>query len=192
MKEEPGAGWPSLGRLLSDLFKFAMEAIGSMFLNLVPQNLIPGRSKQGLAPLKDNLVMPEDQAEPSTIANKQVNTSPVSETHHTTNLSNDTPLRPQKSNRTPKYKDPSLSGKHRTKRQDYAAEFYGSAEGPQVSSKGQKERSRHRHRDKSGEVYGAVGTEPKPVKMKPAEYSDAKFDEYAFRNKYGLDTGFRY
>lgn len=191
LKEEPGAGWPSLGRLLSDLLKFAMEAIGSMFLNLIPQNLIPGRSKQGLTPLKDNLVMPEDRAEPTTIAQKQVSPSPMSETHHTANLSNDTPLRLQKSNKTPKYKDPSLSGKHRTKRQDYA-EFYGSAEGPHVSSKGPKERSRHRHRDKSGEVYGAVGSEPKPVEMKPAEYSDSKFDQYTFRNKYGESNSFRY
>jgi len=192
LKEEAGAGWPSLGRLLFDLFKFAIEAMGSMFLNLMPQSLIPGRAKQGLSPLKDNLVMPEDRAEPPPLAQKQVSPSPMSETHHTSNLSNDTPLRPQKSNKPPKYKDPSLSGKHRSsKRQDYA-EFYGSGESPQLSSKGPKERVRHRHRDKSGEVYGAVGTEPKPVDMKSAEYSNSKFDQYTFRSKYGADNTYQY
>jgi len=191
LKEEPGAGWPSLGRLLSDLLKFSVEAIGNMFLNLMPQSLIPG-SKHGLTPLKDNLVMTEDRAEPPPLAQKQVSPSPMSETHHTSNVSNDTPLRPQKSNKPPKYKDPSLSGKHRSsKRQDYA-EFYGSGEGPQLSSKGPKERVRHRHRDKGSEVYGAAGTEPKPVDMKSAEYSDSKFDQYTFRSKYGADKTYQY
>lgn len=191
LKDEPGAGWPSPGRLLSDLLKFAFEAIGTMFLNLTPQILKPGRSKQGLTPLKDNLVMPEDRTEPQLSAQKQVSPSPMSETRHSSTLSNETQLRPlQKSNKPPKYKDPSLAGKHRSsKRQDYA-EFYGNTgETPQLGSKGQKDRVRHRHhRDKSGEVYG----EQKNVDMKPAEYNDSKFDQYTFRNKYGADNSYRY
>ncbi|ONK80115.1 uncharacterized protein A4U43_C01F14040 [Asparagus officinalis] len=186
LSEEPNAGWPSLSTLLSDLFKFSVEAIGNTLLNFIPQN--PIKSKQGLTPLKDNLIMPEDQTEPQTIAKKKISPSPVTET-----LIQETPqLRQHKSNKQQKYKDSTVSSKHRSsKRQEYS-EFYGPSEGAQLSSKGQKERSRHRHREKSGEVYSAVGADPKNAEMKSVEYSDAKFDQYTFRNKYGVDNTYRY
>ncbi|KAJ6842245.1 uncharacterized protein M6B38_302625 [Iris pallida] len=192
LKEEEGAGWPSFGRLLSDLLKFSMEALGNVFLNLIPQSFRIGRSKEGLTPLKDNLVMPEDNVEPP-LVQKQMSSTPISETHHAPNISNDSPPKPQKTTKTPKYKDPSLSGKHRSsKKQDYS-EFYGPGEGPQLGSKSQKDRVRHRHRDKSGEAsFGAVGSEPKPVEKKSMDYSDAKFDHYNIRSKYGADPTYRY
>ncbi|KAJ6820612.1 uncharacterized protein M6B38_396240 [Iris pallida] len=187
LKEEEGAGWPSFGRLLSDLLKFAMEALGNGFLNLIPQSFRIGRSNKGLTPLKDNLVMPEDSVEPP-LVQKQMSSSPIPETHHAPqNISNDPPPRPQKSSKTPKYKDPSLSGKHRTsKKQDYS-EFYGPGEGAL------KDRVRHRHCDKSGEAsFGAVCREAKPVEKKSMDYSDAKFDLYNIGSKYGADTTYRY
>ncbi|URE14289.1 NHL repeat [Musa troglodytarum] len=190
LKEEPGAGWPSLGRLLVDLSKFAVEGIGNMLLNLVPFGLRRKRSA-GLSPLKDHLVMPEDKAEPP-LVQKQKSPSPMSKTLHEPNVVTETAPKPQKSSKVPKFKDPSLPSKHRSsKRQEYA-DFYGSVEA-QVSSKPQKDRVRHRHRDKSSEaLFGAVGTEPKSVEMKSADYSDPKFDHYNIRSKYGPDNTFRY
>ncbi|WOL08223.1 hypothetical protein Cni_G16975 [Canna indica] len=186
LKEEPGAGWPSLGRLLIDLCKFAFEGLGSMLLNLIPF----GR-RTGLTPLKDHLIIPEDKPE-TPLVQKQKNPPPMTETLHEPSVVSDAASKPQKSSKIPKFKDPSLSSKHRSsKRQEYA-DFYGSAE-TQVSSKPPKDRIRHRHRDKSSEVlYGAVSTEPKPVEIKSTDYSDSKFDHYNIRSKYGPDNTYRY
>lgn len=187
LKEDQIAGWPSFGRLISDLFKFGIEAIGTLLLNLIP--LRRGRAKAGRAPLKDSLVMPEDKAEPP-LVQKQKGPSPMSEPLHAPNVIGDSPPKPQKSNKPPKFKDP--SSKHRSsKRQDFA-EFYGSGESPQLSSKSQKDRVRYRHRDKTGEVFGTVGPEPKSVEMKSADYGEPKFDHYNIRSKYGSDNAYRY
>ncbi|XP_074570128.1 uncharacterized protein LOC141826736 [Curcuma longa] len=185
IKEEPGAGWPSLGRLLVDLSKFAFEGIGNMLLNLFPFNL--GR-KIGLSPLKDHLIMPEDKIEPQ-LVQKQKSTPPMPETLHEPNVTSNATPKLQKSNKIPKFKDPSQPSKHRSsKRPDYSS-FYGSAEDFQTS----KDRARHRHRDKSSEVlYGSVGTEAKSVDMKSMNYSDPKYDHYNIRSKYGQDNTFRY
>ncbi|KAG1335279.1 hypothetical protein COCNU_03G013980 [Cocos nucifera] len=189
LKEEQIAGWPSFGRLISDLLKFGIEAVGTLLLNLIPLSFRRGRAKAGRTPLKDSLVTPEDKPE-SPLVQKQKGPSPMSETLHAPNVIGDSPAKPQKSSKPPKFKDP--SSKHRSsKRQDFA-EFYGSGESPQLSSKSQKDRVRHRHRDKTGEVFGAVGPEPKSVEMKSADYGEPKFDHYNMRSKYGSDNAYRY
>lgn len=74
-----------------------------------------------------------------------------------------------------------------SKRQEYA-EFYGPNEvpAPHMRSKSQKDRTKHRQRDKSGEVgYGVAGVEHKPpVDMKPVNYDEGKFGHYSSRSKY--------
>ncbi|XP_028553595.1 uncharacterized protein LOC110092052 [Dendrobium catenatum] len=192
LKEETEAGWPSPGRLISDLAKFAIEAIINALLSLIifPQSLLSGR--KGLTPLKDNLIITEDKAEPP-LVQKQANSSTMMENPSSSNINTDTSIRHQKSSKPPKYKDGSLVSKHRsTKRQDYT-DFY-SAEASQMGSKSQKDRTRHRHREKSGEmVFGVVGTEPKAIETKPKEYNnEQKFDHYNMNNKYGTDNSYRF
>ncbi|KAH7657735.1 Six-bladed beta-propeller TolB-like protein [Dioscorea alata] len=191
LKEDLDAGWPSLGRLFTDLLKFAMEAIGNLFLSFIPHRLKFGQSK-GLTPLKDRLLMPEDEAE-TPLVQKQQSSPAVAETLHTPKVNTDSTLKPQKSGKPPKFKDPSLSSKHRSSKRQEFAEFYGSAESPQIGSKNQKDRVRHRHREKSGEVvFGAVANEPKPVEMRSADFGDAKFEHYNIRSKYGADSSYRF
>lgn len=191
LKEDLDAGWPSLGRLFTDLLKFAMEAVGNLFLSFIPHRLKFGRSN-GLTPLKDRLLMPEDEAE-TPLVQKQQSSPAVAETLHTPKVNTDSTLKPQKSSKPPKFKDPSLSSKHRSSKRQEFAEFYGSAEAPQIGSKNQKDRVRHRHRDKSGEVvFGAVANEPKPVEMRSADFGDAKFEHYNIRSKYGADSSYRF
>uniref|UniRef100_A0ACD5YQ54 Uncharacterized protein n=1 Tax=Avena sativa TaxID=4498 RepID=A0ACD5YQ54_AVESA len=198
LKEEPSAGWPSFGTLVADLLKLAVEGVGNLVLNIVPTRLQNMRRKTGLTPLKDRLVMPEDREQETATAQKLSSTPMRSETLHAPNADNETAPKGQKSVKPSKFRDSTLSSKHRTtKRQEYA-EFYGSAETPQASAKVPKDRLRHRssHREKSGEVaYGAGRpSEPRPAAetMKPAEYSDPKYDQYNMRSKYGADSGFRY
>ncbi|KAJ4980609.1 hypothetical protein NE237_031446 [Protea cynaroides] len=196
LKEEPDAGWPSFGSLLIDLFKLAVQALGSIFLYFIPVSLRTRKSKN-LTPLKDSLIMPEDMAEPP-LVQRQRSATPLSETRHSLSLNASegyTQHKLQKS-KSAAPRDPSLSSKHRSsKRQEYA-EFYQSAEVPpygQFSSKSMKERTRHRHRDRSGEVvFGATGTEAKPVEIKSVDYGDPKFDHYNIRNKYGSDDAFHF
>ena len=191
LKEEPVAGWPSFGQLILDLLKLALEALTGIFIHLIPSRFIPTRTRKGLTPLKDRLIMPEDEAEPP-VAHKQRAPPPLSETRqvHTPEM------KPPKM-KSHSFKDPSLSSKHRSsKRQEYA-EFYQSGEVPppytQTRSKSQKERTRHRQRDKTGEmVFGAVGAEPKPVEIKAVDYDDPKFDHYNIRSKYGVNNSFRF
>ncbi|RWR89192.1 NHL repeat [Cinnamomum micranthum f. kanehirae] len=195
IKEDPDAGWPSFGRLITDLFKLAFEALGNIFLYLIPLSLRPQRFKRGLTPLKDYLVMPEDKSEPSSVQ-KQRSPSPLTETLHAPNTSSKSHAQQKPPKTKHSLKDPSLSGKHRSsKRQDFS-EFYGSGDAPQygqLSSKSQKDRTRHRHRDKSGEVvFGAAGVEPKPVELKSGDYADPKFDHYNFRNKFGTDDHYHF
>ena len=197
IKEEPDAGWPSFGQLIIDLSKFTLEALTGIFLYFIPSRFMPTRARKGLTPLKDHLIMPEDEADPP-LAQKQRAPPPLSETRqaHTPNTSEKySEMKPPKI-KSYSFKDPSLSSKHRSsKRQEYA-EFYHSGEVPppytQVRSKSQKERSRHRQRDKSGEMFGAVGAESKPVEIKAVDYDDPKFDHYNIRSKYGSDDSFRF
>lgn len=192
-KEEPG--WPSFGQLIVDLSKLSMEALGSTFFQFIPLRFRSDGPKRGLTPLKDHLRMPEDEAEPP-LVDRQRTPAPVVENRHihTPNTAEKySEMKPPKI-KSSSFKDPSLSSKHRSsKRQEYA-EFYGSTEmPPYTKSKSQKERSRHRQREKSGEVvYGAVGAEPKPVEMRAVDYGNPKFDHYNMRTKFMPEESFRF
>ncbi|GLT72421.1 hypothetical protein SLA2020_443580 [Shorea laevis] len=192
-KEEPG--WPSLGQLIVDLSKLALEAMGSAFLYFVPSRVRSIGSKKRLTPLKDSLRMPEDEADPP-VVQRRTTTASLSETRqsHTHSASdNHSEMKPHKI-KSSSFKDTSLLSKHRSSRQKEHAEFYGSGEVPPYSrSKTQKERTKHRQRDKSGEVsYGAGGPEPKPVETRPVVYDNPKFDRYIMRSKYAPDNSYRY
>ncbi|OAY28822.1 uncharacterized protein LOC110600830 [Manihot esculenta] len=193
MKEDPK--WPSFGQLIIDLSKLALEALANMFLYLIPSWFKSSGSAKGLTPLKDSLRMPEDEVEPPTVQRHSIPVS-LSETRqvHTPNtIDKYSEMKPPKI-KSASFKDPSLSSKHRSlKRQEYA-EFYGSGEIPPPGrSKSHKEKTRHRQRDKSGEVVsGAVGAEPKPAEMKPMNYDTPKFDHYNMRSKYGSDNSYQF
>ncbi|KAB5521360.1 hypothetical protein DKX38_025679 [Salix brachista] len=191
MKEDPK--WPSFGQLLIDLSKLALEALVGILLCFVPSWNSTGGASKGLSPLKDSLILPEDEVEPPSVQ-RQSTPAPVTESrqvHAPTTSDKYSEVKPPKI-KSASFKDPSLLSKHRSsKRQEYA-EFYGSGE---VLSHGRskihKEKSRHRQRDKSGEVvFGAVGAEPKPVEMKPADHDGPKFEHYNNRSKYGPDSSY--
>jgi hypothetical protein len=191
LKEEPGAGWPSFGTLVADLLKLAIEGVGNLLVNTIPQTLRRGKRKTDLTPGKDRLVMPEDRPENPT-AQKLSSTLMRPDTLHAPNAVKETAPKVQKSVKSSKFRDSTLSSKHRSsKRQEYA-DFYGTSESAQVSAKPPKERLRHRHRDKSGDVSYATGhPEAKPSDLKPVDYSDPKYDTY-IRSKYGPDSGYRF
>ncbi|KAL5732282.1 hypothetical protein ACHQM5_004925 [Ranunculus cassubicifolius] len=185
-KEDQDAGWLSIGRLIMDFAKIGSESLVSVFLYYIPVNLRPG--KKGLTPIKDSLIMPEDnKPKPETpLVQKQRTPAPISDTRR---APKPTPI-----------KETSAASKHRSsKRQEFTG-FYtsGTGETPppytQHGSKSQKERTRHRHRDRSGEVRDAAsGTEQKSSgEVKPVDYSDSKFDHYNIRNKYGSDDLFNF
>jgi len=211
-KEEPG--WPSFGQLIVDLSKLSLEAIAGAVTQFIPSHFRPGISKRGLTPLKDRLVMPEDEAQPPLInrqnaqghapltktqlPSQQLHT-PLSDNRMASHVHTPSTVEKYSEMKPPKiksssFKDPSLSSKHRSsKRPDYA-EFYGSTEiPPYTKSKSQKERPRHRQREKSGEfVMGAVGTEAKPVETRAVDHNNPKFDHYSMRTKYASEETFRF
>ncbi|KFK38837.1 hypothetical protein AALP_AA3G166700 [Arabis alpina] len=185
-KEEPV--WPSFGQLLIDLGKLALEFITS---HLVPARF---RTSPNLRPLKDKLIMPEDEQEPP-LVQRHTAPAPLSESRHV-HLPKPSDSYPEhkttKMRSSSAVKDPNLSSSkhHRSssKRHEYG-EFYASGE--VVQPKIPKERSRRRHRDKTTE------TEPKKTPsdtVKPVEYSNSsKFDHFNMRNnKYGPETPFRF
>lgn len=193
-EEQQEAAWPSLGQLIIDLSKLAIEATSGLILYLNPfrtrqKNLKP---KAGLTPLKDHLIMPEDQ-----VAQKQRTPIPLAETRKADPISNVTDnkysetTKPHKL-RSSSFRDPSLSSKHRSKRQEYA-DLYGSNEAPsygqQARSKSQKERTKHRQRERSGDtVLGGIGgIDPNRADTKPnlMNYEETKFEHFNARNKFG-------
>uniref|UniRef100_A0A1D1Y5T1 NHL repeat-containing protein 2 n=1 Tax=Anthurium amnicola TaxID=1678845 RepID=A0A1D1Y5T1_9ARAE len=218
LKEDTGAAWPSFGRLLSDLLKFGVEALGSAFLYFIPLNRVPWKSRKGLTPLKDRLMIPEDKSERPLVQNQTTHPS-VTETLHAPDDSHTyTTPKTQRSSKPSMLKDSLVPSKYR-KRQEFS-EYYGSSETSQISSKNQdpflsnkhrkrqefteffvpseasqvsskvqKERIRHRHRDKSSEGFG-VGAETKPTEIKSGDYADAKFDSANIRSKFRSDDGF--
>ncbi|WCJ32294.1 NHL domain-containing protein [Euphorbia peplus] len=175
MKEEPR--WPTFGQLVIDLSKLALEALGSVFLYFMPAGFISNGPKKGLTPLKDSLRMPEDEVEPPPLVQRQTVPVALSETRkvHTPNpTDNYSEMKPPKM-KSGSFRDPSLSSKHRSsKRQEYA-EFYASGEVPTTGrSKSHKEKTRHRQRDKSGEV----------IRIKTAS------TELSVRNRYEVSSKF--
>ncbi|XP_050219205.1 uncharacterized protein LOC126669708 [Mercurialis annua] len=167
MKEE--AGWPSFGQLMVDLCKLALEALANMFLYLIPSW---GRSRKGLTPLKDKLRMPEDEVQRQTLSEtrQSIHASVQSDTY--------SEIKP------PKIKSAtSLSTKYRSSKR---AEFYGSGEVPSSGrSKGHREKTRHRQRDKSGEVVSGI-------EQKHVDYENPKFDHYNMRSKHGSDNSYQF
>ncbi|XP_059443974.1 uncharacterized protein LOC132175900 isoform X2 [Corylus avellana] len=194
VKEEPG--WPSFGQLIIDLSKLALEALAGMLLYFVPSRFRTGRHRNGLTPLKDSLRMPEDEAEPAFVQ-RQTTTAPLPETRqaHAPNKSDRySEMKPSKV-KSASFKDPSVSSKHRSSKRPEYGDFYGSGEVPPPygKSKSQKERTRHRQRDKNEAAFEAVGAEPKPVEMKAGHYEIPKFEHYNnIRSKYGSDDSFRF
>lgn len=195
VKEEQQAGWPSFGRLVIDLTKLAFEALASIIMSFIPFRFNHKGSKDNLTPLKASLMMPEDEAEAPSVQ-KQRTPAPLSETrqsHAPLTADAYSEMKPPKL-RSASFKDPSLSSKHRSsKRQDYA-ELYASGEVPH-RSKSQKERTKHRLRDKSGEAVFRSGeavfrAEQRPAEMKAANYNDPKFDHYNMRRQYSESCRF--
>ncbi|KAK6134981.1 hypothetical protein DH2020_031265 [Rehmannia glutinosa] len=127
VKDEPEAGWPSFGQLVWDLGKLALEALGSIFVQIIPLRFQGNISKRGLTPLKDSLIMPEDEAEKPSPALKQRTPTPLSETrqaHGPISSERFSEVKPLKI-RSSSLKDPSLSTKHRSSRRHEYAEFTG-------------------------------------------------------------------
>lgn len=192
VREDQEAAWPSFGQLIGDLSKLAFEALSGISTYLMPFRFSRNSARKGLTPLKDSLIMPEDEAEPQPQSvQKQRTPVPMSETRqaYTPNASDRySELKPPKI-RSSSMKDPSLSTKHRSSRRQEYAEYYASGEVPphvQVKSKSQKERTKHRQRDKSGDVFGSTGLEySKPVESKAVNYGDPKYDRYNMKSKYG-------
>lgn len=191
MKEDQEAGWPSFGQLVGDLSKLAFETLGGTLASLFPFHFRRNSSsRNGLTPLKDSLIMPEDEAEPPLVRRQRAAApAPNVETRQSyppTSGEKFSEVKPPKI-RSSSLKDPSLSSKHRSSRRQEYAEYYGSGEVPsyvhQVRSKSQKERTKHRQRDKSGEVgYGTSGVDSKPVESKPVNYDHSKYDQYNMRS----------
>lgn len=186
VKEEQEAGWPSFGQLLWDLSKLAIEGLGSLFGYIIPLRF-RHRSfiRPGLTPLKDSLMMPEDEVEPP-LVQKQRAPAPASEIRQVPAVGDKVPDGKPTKIRSSSFKDPNLSTKHRSSRRHEYAEFYGtSGEVPSyvhVRSKSQKERTKHRRQDSSA---AAAGVEAKPTETKAVNYEDPKFAHYSMRNKYG-------
>ncbi|CAH1449993.1 unnamed protein product [Lactuca virosa] len=179
VREEQEAGWPSFSQLILDLSKLALEGFTSVF-SFNPFQV----PKKGLTPLKDSLIMPED--EPGPLLQKHRTSGPVSETHQAHNpnekYSETKPVKVRSS------KDPL---KHRASKREEYAEFYGSSGGgvgPHVRSKSQKERTKHRVRDKDKDkdkdkvVYGEHKSTV-DLKQQPVNFEEGKFSY--MRNKYG-------
>ncbi|CAH9081755.1 unnamed protein product [Cuscuta epithymum] len=55
------AGWPSFGQLIWDLANLSLEAVSFIFTLLNPLQFRSTRVGSGLTPLKDSLIMPEDE-----------------------------------------------------------------------------------------------------------------------------------
>ncbi|KAJ8543004.1 hypothetical protein K7X08_005527 [Anisodus acutangulus] len=190
VKEEQEARWPSFGQLLWDLSKLAIEGLGSLFGYIVPLRF---RHKSfirpGLTPLKDSLIMPEDEVEPP-LVQKQRAPPPASEIRQVPAVGDKLPEGKPTKIRSSSFKDPaSLSTKHRSSRRHEYAEYYGtSGEVPpytHVRSKSQKERTKHRRQDKGLEANVGAGVEAKPADTKPVNYEDPKYAHYNMRNKCG-------
>ncbi|KAH6785307.1 hypothetical protein C2S51_037762 [Perilla frutescens var. frutescens] len=191
VKDEPEVGWPSFGQLVWDIAKVAMEAMSGIFVQFVPSRFQGHFPQRGLTPLKDSLIMPEDEAEPASSGLKQRTPIPLSETRQVNGPTpSDRLAEAKNSKRSASIKDMSSSTKHRSSRRQEYAEFYGSSEVPQygqVRTKSQKERSKHRHREKSGDATFAASSvlEPKPAETNKATgYDNTKYDSY-LRSKYG-------
>ncbi|KAL5989784.1 hypothetical protein ACLOJK_010678 [Asimina triloba] len=205
--EDKLAEWPSFGQLVIDLAKLALEALGSILIQIIPASLRPENSRNGLTPLKDTLIMPEDiipaslqpgnstslkdsltmpkdSAEPQLLLHKQrTSLPPVEESlpRPPAVRTDYTQQKPRKS-RTATSKDPAPAAKHRSsKSQDISA--HGFKDAPQhglSASKSQKERMRHRSRCRSEEVVFGVTAGLGLGTPKPVEIKSVDYDDPKF------------
>ncbi|XXG90276.1 hypothetical protein AAC387_Pa12g2084 [Persea americana] len=226
--EDPIAQWPSPGRLVTELIQLAFESVIDTFLQLIPQSLRCRQSKKGLTPIKDNLIMPEDDPIKETLIMPE--DDPIKETlimpednpikdtlikpedkpelpfvqrHRSPPLA-ETPYAPNTSysytqqnlqrSKLATSKDPSLSGKHRSSKQQESAESSGSdntTRCSQLDSKRQTDGTGPPHKDKSGAVvFGNVGAARKPVEIKAVNHDDPEFDRYNSTSNFGKDDRF--
>lgn len=200
VREEQGAapGLPSFSQLVVDLSKLALEMVNNGCASLIPSRFSHGTAKR-LMPLKDTLKMPEDKADAQLAQRQQRAPPPVSESWQAYASDATDKYSQVKTSqiRPSSLKDPSLSSRHRSSKHQEYAEFYETREVPhhssQTRSKSQKERSKHRHRDKSGEVAAVPNqAEPKPSEFKAMNYSNPKFDPYNIGNRYMPDGSYRF
>ncbi|XP_076940606.1 uncharacterized protein LOC143609850 [Bidens hawaiensis] len=177
VKEEQEAVWPSFGQLVSDLSKLAFESFCNIFIPFNPFKI----SKTGLTPLKDHLIMPEDgPVNQPPLVQKHRTPIPLSEARQAQNPNEKHPekIKPVKVRSSSSVKDPN---KHRASKREEYAEIYGAnGEVKRVRVKTQKERTKHRVKDKGGEV---VFGEQKPADLKRVNYDEHKFSY--MRNKFG-------
>lgn len=191
MKEE--TWWVSFGRAIMELSKQLIETLPDNLKSFVPSYFRSDENhKKGLTPLKDALKMPKDEIKNNVSLKKRIIT-PTSETKHAS-FSNahakSDEMKPPKMKSSSSKTPPSLLNKHSHSGQQEYAEFYGSGlvSSSHSRSKGQKDRSRHRQKEKGSELLaGVLSAEPKPAEMK-TDYSDAKFGQFNFRNKYRFDS----
>lgn len=184
IKEE--TWWESFGQVIAELCKQAIELFpGNLKSFLPPYFRSEDNQGKGLTPLKDNLKMPEDEIK-TNVSLKQRHITPLSETKHAS-IKHDE-MKPPKM-KSSSFKNPSLLNKHGHSGQEYA-EFYGTGlvSSSHSRSKGQKDRSRHRQKEKGSDILtGVVGAEPKPAEMR-MDYNEPKFEQYNIRNKYRYDS----
>ncbi|KAG6607921.1 hypothetical protein SDJN03_01263, partial [Cucurbita argyrosperma subsp. sororia] len=133
IKEE--TWWESFRQVFTELYKQALESVPS---NL--KSFLPSYQKKGLTPLKDTLKMPEDEIK-TNVTLKQSTVTPLSETKHAS-LKHEK-MKPPKMKSSSFKNNPSLLNKH-------GASFYGTGmvSSSHSRSKGQKDRSRHRQKEK--------------------------------------------
>ncbi|KAK4802979.1 hypothetical protein SAY86_001182 [Trapa natans] len=189
--KDPEPGWPSFGQLILDLSKLVLEALGGGVLYFIPSRLRRNGLRKGVTPLKDTLMMPEDEVEPEPIQRQRA-PAPQSETRQAPPpLTADQKILNQQESaakitklKSSSFRDPSV--KHR-KRQEYA-EFYGSGEVPPPpygKLKSNKDRTKHRQREAMEQKH--VG------EMKGVDYENhPSFEHYNTRGKYDSNDPFRF
>ncbi|KAF3791187.1 hypothetical protein EJ110_NYTH14858 [Nymphaea thermarum] len=185
-KDETKEWWPLVTRM-SSKFKSILVTAGHIFFYPVPW-LKPSMLEKEDG--KDHLVMPEDETVPKNVQ-KQWHSWTAPDTQQVNPATNDFAQQKPSKTKPSGLKDQSTSAKLRSFKRQEIPDFYGATESSQHmlhASKSMKEKSRHRHHDKTREVvFGALGNTSKPMEIKSVDYGDPKFDHYNIRRKFGND-----
>lgn len=208
--EDPDAGWPSMGRLLSDLPTLLFQVFGSALLYVMPRSTLSWKWS------KSNLILPQDVSENSLMDKHKLKSKPTPMPFPDTSVCPPPDsasgmkfksLNPQKISKQQQqqqqqqsmYKEQStptsLPTRRTSKRQEFA-QFYGSGENIQVGSKshGHRERERERSIVRHRLLRDIGGGEAKSVELmkSSANYgSTSKFDHFNPR-KFATDDGMRF
>ncbi|CAH9147619.1 unnamed protein product [Cuscuta epithymum] len=190
------AGWPSFGQLIWDLANLSLEAVSFIFTLLNPLQFRSTRVGSGLTPLKDSLIMPEDE-EVEDNQERRVS-APVSEITtrpvHPQSVVNSNNLykevKTHKHRSSSSIESPQSTRLHRsTRHHDYQA-YYASSTStedaqpsyqPEMRSKSQGDKVKHRRPEKSART----GMDPKYTGTKglnPALVETARSEQYYIRN----------